>query len=464
MLSDAAAGLATCTGEFASSSTMTAEVVTATFFGTFGRCGLSTSLTPPAVTSCAGAQAKSVQAESCNGDGNWGARDVSAACSAACSTFVSSVTAAAHSDLTTGFAACALEAANSGVQHVAASNGQSWQPAAQVAAQAIVAAANCALASSSPPALSTCSGYLIKVASRDLACGNPQGRRRLDPSSGPVEDTDDDEGPPVVALSATTCASRACAAYLTSITSDVITQLVEGASKCTDMDQDWMDKVHNTAFYTAAMSEVASECAAAGVTFNIPLFAPPPSPPPPSSPPPPVIVELKATGTVAEFQNLTVVLDIKTKMAAAAGVDPAYVTITVRNASGTLISELAGTAASGSRQLSEGRELSESSEFTISMSIAIPQGMTVADVLAQTNTALADPATATAALGFTVSAINVLVGAPPMAPPPMLPSAPTGIGPPPSSPSGEIATPIGTIAGAAGVFPPIHPNPPPGPS
>lgn len=148
----------------------------------------------------------------------------------------------------------------------------------------------------------------------------------------------------------------------------------------------------------------------------------------------PVIVELKATGTVAVFQDLAVVLGIKTKMAAAAGVYPAYVTITVRDASGTLISESAGTAAPRSRRLSEGRELSESSEFTISMSIAIPQGMTVADVLAQTNTALADPATATAALGVTVSAINVLVGAPPMAPPPMpmLPPASDGIGPPPS--------------------------------
>lgn len=149
-----------------------------------------------------------------------------------------------------------------------------WQAAAKVAAQAIVASANCDLASSSPPALSTCSGYLIKVASRDLACGNSQSRRRLDPSSGPDEDTDDE-----VALSATGCASPACDAFMTSITSDTITQLVEGRSKCTDVAQDLFDEVHDyTSFYTAYVSKVASECAAAGVTFITSIFPPPPRP------------------------------------------------------------------------------------------------------------------------------------------------------------------------------------------
>ena len=148
-----------------------------------------------------------------------------------------------------------------------------------------------------------------------------------------------------------------------------------------------------------------------GLSHRVPT---PPSPPsPPSLPPPPsVVVELKVTGTFEEFRKPSVVEDIKTKLASASGVDAAYVTITVRDASGNLISESQGSAFSGSRRLSE------SFEFSISMIIAIPLGKTVEEVLAETNTALASPAIATATLGRAVSAIEVLVGAPPSAPPP----------------------------------------------
>jgi len=148
-----------------------------------------------------------------------------------------------------------------------------------------------------------------------------------------------------------------------------------------------------------------------GLSHRVPT---PPSPPsPPSLPPPPsVVVELKVTGTFEEFRKPSVVEDIKTKLASASGVDAAYVTITVRDASGNLISESQGSAFSGSRRLSE------SFEFSISMIIAIPLGKTVEEVLTETNTALASPAIATATLGRAVSAIEVLVGAPPSAPPP----------------------------------------------
>ena len=75
-----------------------------------------------------------------------------------------------------------------------------------------------------------------------------------------------------------------------------------------------------------------------------------------------------------EEADASVVDDIKTKMAKASGVDAAYVTITVRDATGNLISESKGSAVSGSRRLSE------SSEFSISMVIAIPAGKSVEEV------------------------------------------------------------------------------------
>eukprot|EP00964_Phaeocystis_antarctica_P146813 scaffold113233_cov63-Phaeocystis_antarctica.AAC.2 len=186
---------------------------------------------------------------------------------------------------------------------------------------------------------------------------------------------------------------------------------------------------------------------------------PPTPPPPPPSPPPSVVVELKVTGTFEEFRKPSVVDDIKTKMAKASGVDAAYVTITVRDATGNLISESKGSAVSGSRRLSE------SSEFSISMVIAIPAGKSVEEVLTETNTALANPAIASSTLGTTVSAIEVLVGAPPSAPPPPPPLScaelETCPPPPPASSSGDSVILVGVIAGATGMsIPALHPSPP----
>ena len=159
MVEDVVNGLATCTGAYVGySSFYTLELLTGTLLSTFDSCGFTTSLTRPALTSCAGATSKVTQLNSA-----CGSSDDRPTCGASkCKRFAASVTDSALGEMATGLATCTGAYAGFGA----------YDPAVLLFPRLD----ECELtASASRPPLSTCAGAAL-VLNQGSHCGNASAR------------------------------------------------------------------------------------------------------------------------------------------------------------------------------------------------------------------------------------------------------------------------------------------------
>ena len=198
MVADMATGIATCTGAYAAySSVYTLETMSSVFLSTFDSCGFTTSLTPPALTSCAGAAQKVSQLNSACGSSDDG---LTSCGENKCTRFAASVTDSAMKEMATGLATCTgVYAAYS-----------AYDPAVLI----IPRLDECGLkTSASRPRLNTCIGAALLLSQREH-CGS---------------------------ASARTC-STTCSAFVSSVTAAAVQELATGFAACA------MEASHGGAF------------------------------------------------------------------------------------------------------------------------------------------------------------------------------------------------------------------------
>ena len=196
MVADMMTGFATCTEDFASiASIYTAEILTSQFLSTFDSCGLTTSLTRPALTSCNGAVQKISQLSSaCGSSDGW------LTCGASkCTQFAASVTDSVLKDVATGLATCTgVYAAFSSFYTLEVLNGQF-----------LSTFDSCGLTTSlTRPALTSCNGAVQKISQLSSACGSS------------------DDG-------LTACGANKCTRFAASVTDSALKEMSTGLATCT---------------------------------------------------------------------------------------------------------------------------------------------------------------------------------------------------------------------------------------
>ena len=196
MMVDMATGFATCTGMFASfGSIYTAEILTTLFLPTFDACGLTTSLTAPAVTSCAGGRSKVDKLRSACGSSDGGLT-----CGASkCTEFAASVTDSVLKDVATGLATC------TGMFAV-----YSYMYTLEVLIRQFLSTFDsCGFTTSlTRPALTSCNGAVQKISQLSSACGSS------------------DDG-------LTACGANKCTRFAASVTDSALKEMGTGLATCT---------------------------------------------------------------------------------------------------------------------------------------------------------------------------------------------------------------------------------------
>ena len=196
MVADMMTGLATCTGDYASyGSIFTAETLTSMFLSTFNACGLTTSLTPVPLTSCAGAVAKMGELSSA-----CGSSDEYLTCGASkCTKFAASVTDSMVADMATGIATCTGA-------YAAYSSVYTLETMSSVFLSTFD---SCGFTTSlTPPALTSCAGAAQKVSQLNSACGSS------------------DDG-------LTSCGENKCTRFAASVTDSAMKEMATGLATCT---------------------------------------------------------------------------------------------------------------------------------------------------------------------------------------------------------------------------------------